>query len=53
MCEVEGVPLQTKVDIMVDLVLPVPGTQTHVPLDSWYMVKKVWKAARVSGFLHT
>lgn len=55
-CAAEGVPFRSKVDIMVETILtfvPVPGTQTHILLDSWYTAKKVWKAARARGFLIT
>jgi SRSO17 transposase len=55
-CETEGVPFRSKIDIMVAIILsfvPLPGTQTHVLLDSWYTAKKVWKAARARGFLIT
>lgn len=55
-CETEGKPFQSKVDIMVAIIrsfMPVPGTQTHVLLDSWYTAKKVWRTARVRGFLIT
>jgi hypothetical protein len=55
-CEAEGVPFRSKIDIMVAIILsfvPLPGTQTHLLLDSWYTAKKVWKAARARGFLIT
>jgi hypothetical protein len=55
-CEQEGVPFQSKVDMMKAIIAdfqPVPGTQTHVLLDSWYTAKKVWKTARERGFLIT
>ena len=55
-CEQEGVTFQSKVDIMIATIkafVPVPGTQTHVLLDSWYTAKKLWKAARERGFLIT
>jgi len=55
-CEREGVPFHSKVDIMEETVSsfePVPETQTHVLLDSWYTSKRIWKAARDRGFLIT
>ena len=55
-CEVEGVPFQSKIDLMVELIqtfTPVPDTLTHVLLDSWYGCKAVWKAARARGFAIT
>ena len=32
---------------------PVPNTQTHVLVDSWFGCKRIWKAARDRGFLIT
>lgn len=55
-CEAEGVPFRSKVTLMVATIerfVPVPGTQTHVLLDSWYTAKQVWRAARARGFLIT
>lgn len=55
-CAQEGVPFQSKVDLMKTMIMdfvPVPGAQTHVLLDSWYTAKKIWKAARERGFLIT
>jgi len=55
-CEQEGVPFRSKVEIMRDIVLnfaPVAHTQTHVLLDSWYTAKSIWQAARQRGFLIT
>jgi len=55
-CEEEGVPFQSKVELMKTIIVefePVVGTQTHVLLDSWYIAKKVWKAARERDFLIT
>lgn len=55
-CEREGVPFQSKVELMETIITtfePVAGTQTHVLLDSWYTAKKIWKAARERGFLIT
>jgi hypothetical protein len=55
-CTVEGVPFQSKVDLMEECIhtfAPVAGTQTHVLLDSWYTAKRLWKAARERDFLIT
>jgi hypothetical protein len=55
-CEAEGVPFQSKVDLMADMIRtfqPVAGTLTHVLLDSWYTAKVIWRAARERGFLIT
>jgi len=55
-CEKEGVVFQSKMALMLERIRtfePVPGTQTHVLLDSWYMAKVIWQAARARGFLIT
>lgn len=55
-CEREGVPFQSKVDMMETTIgefAPVANTQTHVLVDSWFGCKRVWKAARDRGFLIT
>jgi hypothetical protein len=55
-CEAEGVPFQSKIDLMetvIRTVEPVAGTLTHVLLDSWYSAKRLWRAARERGFLIT
>lgn len=52
-CAAEGVPFQSKVDLVAERIrtfVPVPGTQTHVLLDSWYTAKRIWRAARDRGF---
>lgn len=52
-CAVEGVPFRSKIDLMDTLIAtfqPVPGTTTHVLLDSWYAAKRLWKTARRRGF---
>lgn len=52
----EGVAFQSKIALMEALIRsfePVPGTVTHVLLDSWYSAKCLWKAARERGFLIT
>ena len=55
-CEAEGVDFASKVDIMAEIIStfePVPGTLTHVLLDSWYTAKRIWNLARERGFLIT
>lgn len=55
-CEAEGVDFASKVDIMAEIIStfePVPGTLTHVLLDSWYTAKRIWQIARERGFLIT
>ena len=52
----EGVVFQSKIALMLERIRtfePVPGTQTHVLLDSWYTAKVIWQAARARGFLIT
>jgi len=48
-CEQEGIPFQSKIDMMVQEIKqfePVEGTQTHLLIDSWYHCKEVRKAAQ-------
>ena len=48
-CEREGVPFQSKVDMAVEEIeqfQPVPGTHTHLLIDSWYHCKRVRRAAQ-------
>ncbi|RPI97435.1 MAG: hypothetical protein EHM39_09495 [Chloroflexi bacterium] len=55
-CQREGVPFQSKVDMMEETMRdfqPVPHTLTHVLVDSWYTCKRIWRAARDRGFLIT
>jgi hypothetical protein len=55
-CEVEGVPFQSKIALMEATIRtfePVAGTITHVLLDSWYSAKCLWRAARERAFLIT
>jgi len=55
-CEREGVPFQSKVDMMEATIRdfqPVANTRTHVLVDSWYTCKRIWRAARDRGFLIT
>ncbi|MDQ5853377.1 MAG: transposase, partial [Chloroflexota bacterium] len=52
-CATEQVPFQSKIDLMDHLIRtfqPLPGTRTHVLLDSWYAAKRLWKTARGRGF---
>jgi hypothetical protein len=48
-CEQEGVPFLSKVDLAVRAIQtfePPPDTQTHVLVDSWYVNQAVWRATR-------
>lgn len=52
-CAAEGVPFHSKIALMVERIRtcdPVPGTRTHVLVDSWYCAKAVWRAARDRHF---
>jgi hypothetical protein len=52
-CATEQVPFQSKIDLMdtlIDTFQPLPGTETHVLLDSWYAAKRLWQTARGRGF---
>ncbi len=54
--EKEGVQFSSKIELIIQKIInftPLPGTVTHVLLDSWYSYKKIWKAARERGFLIT
>ena len=55
-CAAESVAFQSKIDLMDERIRtfsPLPGTVTHVLLDSWYAAKRLWKTARGRGFLIT
>jgi hypothetical protein len=55
-CAAEGVPFQSKIDLMEAVIRtfePVTGTLTHVLLDTWYSAKRLWRAAQEQGFLIT
>jgi SRSO17 transposase len=55
-CEREAVLFRSKIELMVEFIRtfePVPGTRTHVALDSWYSAKEIWQVARERGFLIT
>jgi hypothetical protein len=48
-CEQEGVPFQSKIDMVVAEIEsfdPVVGTHTHVLVDSWFHCKRIRKAAQ-------
>jgi hypothetical protein len=48
-CEREGVPFYSKVDLAEKAIQefePLPKTQTHVLVDSWYVNKRIWKAVK-------
>jgi hypothetical protein len=52
-CQTEGCPFASKIDLairMIEAFQPVAGTRTHVLLDSWYMCKRVRRAAERRGF---
>ncbi len=52
-CATEGVPFQSKIDLMdaqIRAFQPLPDTTTHVLLDSWYAAKRLWQTARGRGF---
>ena len=52
-CAAEEVSFQSKIDLMderIDTFQPLPGTGTHVLLDSWYAAKRLWQTARGRGF---
>lgn len=55
-CQAEDEPFHSKIDLMVQMIehfVPVPGTVTHVLVDTWYAAKVVWQAARGRGFTIT
>jgi hypothetical protein len=55
-CTAEGVPFQSKVELMeaqIRRFRPLADTHRHVLLDSWYSAKAIWKAARDRGFAIT
>jgi hypothetical protein len=52
-CEQEHQPFQSKVEMAADEIEtfePVPNTQTHVLIDSWYHCKQVRRAAQKRGW---
>ncbi len=53
-CQAETVPFHSKIDLMAEQIrtfIALPGTRTHVLLDSWYSAKRIWKVARERDFL--
>ena len=55
-CAAEGVACQSTIDLMAEQIrtfTPLPGTRTHVLLDSWYAATRIWKVARERDFLIT
>lgn len=54
--EAEGVPFQSKVDLVVEAVealTPLPGARTHVLVDSWYTCHRLWRACLKRSFAIT
>lgn len=52
-CEAEGVPFVSKIDLAyqeVTTFTPPPGTHTHLLIDTWYLARRIWRAARVRGW---
>jgi len=52
-CEAESVPFASKIDMAYTEVTtfePPPDTHTHLLIDSWYMAKRIWRAARQRGW---
>jgi hypothetical protein len=52
-CQAEGVPFASKIDLAyADLSTfePPPDTPTHLLTDSWYMARRIWRAARQRGW---
>jgi hypothetical protein len=54
--EAEGVPFQSKVDLVVEAVealTPIPGTRTHILVDAWYTCYRLWRACLERSFAIT
>jgi len=52
-CEREGVPFQSKVDLLeqeIRTFTPPPGTHTHLLIDAWYTNHRIWRATRQRGW---
>jgi len=52
-CEAEGIPFVSKIDMAYEEVStfePLPHTHTHLLVDSWYMARRIWRAARQRGW---
>jgi len=55
-CQQEKVPFKSKVTLALEAVrdfAPVPGTQTHVLVDSWYTCRQLWRAVLKRGWAIT
>jgi Transposase DDE domain len=54
--QAQGVPFQSKVDLVVEAVealAPLPGTKTHILVDAWYTCYRLWRACLEGGFAVT
>ena len=54
--QAEGVPFRSKVQLVIEAVkalTPIPGTLTHILVDSWYTCKELWRIALSRGFAIT
>src|SRR6266511_292048 len=54
--QTEGVAFQSKVDLVIaatQALVPVPGTSTHILVDSWYSGRRLWRTALGRGFTIT
>ena len=52
-CEAEDVPFLSKIDMAYEEVTtfePPPDTHTHLLIDTWYMARHIWQAARRRGW---
>jgi hypothetical protein len=52
-CQLEGVPFVSKIDLALQSIEgfePVPDTQTHLLIDSWYHCRQVRRAAQARGW---
>lgn len=52
-CEREGVPFQSKVDLLaqtIETFAPPPDTHTHLLIDAWYTNRRIWRAAWRRGW---
>ena len=52
-CEQDGVPFHSKVDLAVQTIQtfqPLADTHTHVLTDTWYTHRHTWRAARQRGW---
>ena len=48
-CEREGIAFRSKVDLALEAIRefePLPGTCTHVLMDTWYVNKRIWRAIK-------